>query len=129
MHVDFARVSADERIVLEVSIELRGTAPGVTAGGVLDPAAAHARRRVPPAIAVPESIRVNIGELQMDGVDPRQGPEAARRRGREERPGRHRRPGRPEAEEEAEATGCPAGEMAEPEVIGRKPGEEEDEEE
>src|SRR5262249_3481821 len=35
LHVDFSRVSADERVTLEVKIELRGTAPGVTAGGVL----------------------------------------------------------------------------------------------
>src|SRR5438270_8949940 len=35
LHADFARVSADERITLDVRVELRGTAPGVTAGGVL----------------------------------------------------------------------------------------------
>src|SRR2546427_207013 len=28
LHVDFARVSADERITVEVRLELRGTAPG-----------------------------------------------------------------------------------------------------
>src|SRR5215468_9037169 len=32
LHVDFARVSADERIKIDVRIELRGTAPGVTGG-------------------------------------------------------------------------------------------------
>ena len=36
LHVDFRRVSADERIHLTVPIELRGIAPGVTGGGVLD---------------------------------------------------------------------------------------------
>ena len=33
LHVDFARVAADERIKIDVRIELRGTAPGVTGGG------------------------------------------------------------------------------------------------
>src|SRR6202043_1069247 len=36
LHVDFARVAADERIVVMVPVELRGIAPGVAAGGVLD---------------------------------------------------------------------------------------------
>src|SRR5437588_1837338 len=33
LHVDFKRVSADERIEVHVPVELRGIAPGVTAGG------------------------------------------------------------------------------------------------
>src|SRR5262245_26582096 len=36
LHVDLERVSADERIQVPVKIALRGIAPGVTAGGVLD---------------------------------------------------------------------------------------------
>jgi large subunit ribosomal protein L25 len=64
MHVDFARVAADERIKIEVRVELRGTAPGVTAGGVLDQPL-HTLDVECLAIAVPESIRVNIGELQI----------------------------------------------------------------
>ena len=35
LHVDFARVAADEKIQVEVRVELRGTAPGVEEGGVL----------------------------------------------------------------------------------------------
>src|SRR4051812_41551396 len=36
LHVDFYRVGADEKITIEVRVELRGSAPGVTAGtGVL----------------------------------------------------------------------------------------------
>jgi len=67
LHVDFARVSADERIKIEVRVELRGTAPGVTGGGLLDQPL-HNLSIECPAISVPESIRVNIGELQIDGV-------------------------------------------------------------
>jgi large subunit ribosomal protein L25 len=64
LHVDFERVSADERIHVSVPIELRGIAPGVTGGGVLDQPL-HTLAIECPAISVPESIRVNIGELQL----------------------------------------------------------------
>jgi large subunit ribosomal protein L25 len=67
LHVDFARVAADERIVLTVPIELRGTSPGVTAGGVLDQPI-HTLSVECLAISIPDRIRVNIGELQMDGA-------------------------------------------------------------
>jgi large subunit ribosomal protein L25 len=67
LHVDFARVAADERITIEVRLELRGTAPGVTAGGSLDQPL-HDLKVECLAISVPESIRVNIGELQIEGV-------------------------------------------------------------
>jgi large subunit ribosomal protein L25 len=64
LHVDFARVAADERIVVNVPLELRGTAPGVNAGGLLDQPI-HSLSVECLAIAIPESIRVNIGELQI----------------------------------------------------------------
>ena len=64
LHVDFRRVSADERIHVTVPIELRGIAPGVTGGGVLDQPM-HTLAVECPAIRVPESIRVNINELQL----------------------------------------------------------------
>ncbi len=64
LHVDFRRVSADERIHLTVPIEVRGIAPGVTGGGVLDQPL-HALEIECLAVAVPDSIRVNINELQL----------------------------------------------------------------
>jgi large subunit ribosomal protein L25 len=67
LHADFARVSADERITLDVRVELRGTAPGVTAGGVLVQQT-HNLHVECSVIAVPESIRVNVGELQIDQI-------------------------------------------------------------
>ena len=36
LHLDFARVSADESIETEVRLELRGVAPGTAEGGVLE---------------------------------------------------------------------------------------------
>jgi large subunit ribosomal protein L25 len=66
LHVDFKRVSKDERITVQVRLDLRGIAPGVTAGGVLEQAL-HTVSVECLAVAVPDSIRVNISELQVDG--------------------------------------------------------------
>jgi large subunit ribosomal protein L25 len=64
LHVDFARVSADERIEIDVTVELRGTAPGATAGGVVDHVLHHVAIECL-AMNVPESIRVSLNELQV----------------------------------------------------------------
>ncbi|MGH7173598.1 MAG: 50S ribosomal protein L25 [Gemmataceae bacterium] len=127
LHVDFRRVTADERIHVTVPVEVKGIAPGVTAGGILDQPI-HTLSIECPAINVPDSIRVNVNELQLGGAI-------------------HVRdlhlPGdvtvltdadaivvhvtAPQAEPEA-AEG-PAAEQAEPEVIKRKAAAEEGEEE
>src|SRR5437868_853712 len=65
LHADFYRVSADETITLEVKVELRGTAPGVTAGGVLVQPI-HSLSVECLVVAIPESIRVNLSELQLN---------------------------------------------------------------
>lgn len=65
LHVDLTRVSADERIRVTVPIHLRGNAPGVAAGGVLDQPM-HTLEVECPALEVPEAIRVNIQDLQLD---------------------------------------------------------------
>jgi large subunit ribosomal protein L25 len=64
LHIDFARVAADERVVVTVPIEVRGIAPGVSAGGVLDQPM-HSLSVECLAIRLPDSIRVNINELQL----------------------------------------------------------------
>lgn len=64
LHIDFARIAADERVVVTVPIEIRGTAPGIAAGGVLD-VQMHRLSVECLAISLPDSIRVNVGELQM----------------------------------------------------------------
>jgi large subunit ribosomal protein L25 len=126
LHVDFERVSADERIHVSVPIELRGIAPGVTGGGVLDQPI-HALAIECPAISVPDSIRVNIGELQIgsavhvrdlhlpEGVTTAVDPDSIVV---------HVVAKQVEAEEGAAAPGT-----AEPEVIGRKAEEGEEEKE
>jgi len=127
LHVDFARVAADERIKIEVRVELRGTAPGVTAGGLLDQPI-HSLVVECLAIAVPESIRVPIGELLIDqaihvkdlklpeGVTTAVDPDAI-----------VVQVAAPKVEEEAVV--APVAEQAEPEVIGRKEKPEEEAEE
>jgi large subunit ribosomal protein L25 len=64
LHVDFKRVSKDERIEVAVPIELKGTPTAVGHGGVLDQPL-HELEVECLAIAIPENIRVNIGELQI----------------------------------------------------------------
>jgi large subunit ribosomal protein L25 len=64
VHVDFERVSADERIHLTIPIKLKGNAPGAGSGSVLS----HHLHEVEiecPASAIPDAIVVNISGLQL----------------------------------------------------------------
>jgi large subunit ribosomal protein L25 len=127
LHVDFRRVAADERIHVNVRIEIKGIAPGVTAGGVLDQPI-HTLSIECAADSVPESIRVNVNELQLGaaihvrdvhlppGVKALTDPDAI-----------VVHVTAPQVAPEAAA--APGAEQAEPEVIGRKAAEEEGEEE
>ncbi len=127
LHVDFRRVAADERIHVNVRIEIKGIAPGVTAGGALDQPI-HSLNVECAADSVPESIRVNVNELQLGaaihvrdlhlppGVKALADPDAI-----------VVHVTAPQAAPEAPAV--PGTEQAEPEVIGRKAAAEEGEEE
>jgi large subunit ribosomal protein L25 len=64
LHVDFKRVSEHERIDTDVVLEIKGTAPGIAEGGVLDQPM-HSLRIECLAFAVPKSIRVSIAELKI----------------------------------------------------------------
>jgi large subunit ribosomal protein L25 len=127
LHVDFRRVSKDERVVVSVPLHLRGIAPGVSGGGVLDQPL-HVINVECLVTAVPDEIRVPIGELQLgqaihvkdlrlpEGVKAMADPDAI-----------VVHVTTPQAE-----TAAPAGlvaETAEPEVIGRQAKAEEAEEE
>ncbi|MSR57380.1 MAG: 50S ribosomal protein L25 [Planctomycetaceae bacterium] len=64
VHFDLVRVDPNEKLTVEVKVELKGTAPGVLGGGVLD----HTLRTVEIeclAIQIPESIIVKIGSLEI----------------------------------------------------------------
>ncbi|MEK6247708.1 MAG: 50S ribosomal protein L25 [Planctomycetales bacterium] len=64
LHVDFTRVSDDERIEVSVTIELRGEAPGIKVGGVVEHQI-HALEVECPAVAIPEKMQVNINSLEL----------------------------------------------------------------
>lgn len=65
IHLDFARVRADERIKTEVSLVLHGIAPGVAEGGLLDQPI-HAVTVECLATAIPTAIRIEIGGLHLN---------------------------------------------------------------
>jgi len=65
LHVDFARVSADEKITVTVAVELRGEAPGIKDGGVVKQMM-HSIELECEAAAVPEKIEVNVNRLGYD---------------------------------------------------------------
>jgi large subunit ribosomal protein L25 len=65
IHLDFARVSADESIETEVRLDIRGVAPGVAEGGTLA-VLVHSVRITCRANAIPDSIRVDVNNLHLD---------------------------------------------------------------
>jgi large subunit ribosomal protein L25 len=121
IHVDFARVSLDEKVELTVPLELKGTPKGEEDGGVLTQVIAELEVECL-VTDIPDAIRHNVSEMGLDsvlhikdltlppGVKVLQDGDLIVASVREI------------AEEEVAA---PAeGESAEPELIGRKPDEE-----
>lgn len=64
IHVDFARVSAGEAIHTQVRLEIRGTAPGVAEGGILE-VVFHSIDVKCAADAIPDAIKVDVSELHL----------------------------------------------------------------
>lgn len=121
LHVDFTRVSTDERIEVDVSVELKGTSLGAKSGGVI----AHILHEVQIeclATAIPEKLTINVtnldkgGELLVKNIDVPEGVKILT-----------------DADEivvqcveqGAEPETPIGGGAVEPEIIGRKAGEEE----
>jgi large subunit ribosomal protein L25 len=125
LHVDFTRVSADELVKVAVAVELRGEAPGVREGGVVNQLITGAQIECP-AGSIPEKLYVNINHLKLN---------ESIKLGQLELPEKSKVFGDPEAvvvqcivpveKPEAEAGEAVPGE---PEVIGAKKEEEESEE-
>jgi large subunit ribosomal protein L25 len=63
LHLDFARVNAEETIETEVPIELRGTSVGVADGGILEHLV-HSLRVACRAGSIPDAIKLDITNLQ-----------------------------------------------------------------
>ena len=126
LHVDFTRISAHELVKVTVVVELRGEAPGLREGGVVDQLIQSVQIECP-AGAIPDKLYVNINHLKLnDSVKLAQ----------LELPERSQVFGDPEAvvvqcivpvekPEEGEAAAVPG----EPEVIGAKKDEGEEESE
>lgn len=129
VHFDLMRVDPHERLTVEVHVELKGTAPGTLSGGVLD----HTLRTLTiecPAIEIPDNIVVKIGGLEVGSMihvrELEVPPNVKVLNHPESIVVRIAKPG-----EVPEAGAAAPGEEgpAQPEVIGRKPSEEEGEEE
>jgi large subunit ribosomal protein L25 len=67
IHVDFLRVDMNERVRVQVPLQLRGTSPGVLAGGILE-ITHHTVEVECLAVLVPETIQVRIGALNIGDV-------------------------------------------------------------
>ena len=65
LHIDFARVSAHERIEVELPVELRGEAPGFREGGVVEQVT-HRLTIECRASAIPEKLELNVNELNLN---------------------------------------------------------------
>ena len=65
IHLDFARVSADETIETDVTLVPHGTPIGVSEGGRLE-LLAHSLAIKCLAIAIPDVIRMEVGELHLN---------------------------------------------------------------
>ena len=64
-HVDFTRVSAGELVEVNLAVELRGEAPGVKEGGVVEQML-HELHLECPVASLPEKISVSINHLGLD---------------------------------------------------------------
>jgi large subunit ribosomal protein L25 len=122
LHVDFARVSLDERVEVTVPLELKGTPKGEAEGGVLQQLVAELEIECL-VTDIPDRITHNVTDMGLDsdlhvkdlqlppGVKALQDEDLMLAQVREIK------------EEEVAPTEAVEG-AAEPEVIGRKPGEE-----
>jgi len=125
LHVDLMRVRAGERVQIEVPIEMRGMAPGAREGGVVEQLI-HSVEIDVPIGQIPEKLHVNINDLQLHqsiGITEIEDmPKDAKLiTSSEEVVVQCTEPMEIPEEEEAELG------AAEPEIIGGKPEEEEDE--
>lgn len=67
IHVDLTRVDLSERVKVHVEVELRGTPKGIGEGGVLRSGLKELEVECMVS-AIPEKIRVEIGDLELDQV-------------------------------------------------------------
>jgi len=66
IHVDLARVSEHERIEVKVPVELRGQAPGVKEGGIVE-LLVHEIEVECEALSIPDKLEVKVNDLHLGG--------------------------------------------------------------
>jgi large subunit ribosomal protein L25 len=66
LHIDLIRVNEDEKITLEVAIELRGEAPGTREGGVIDHVVHQVEIECPVGV-IPEKLSLSVKDLHLNG--------------------------------------------------------------
>jgi large subunit ribosomal protein L25 len=64
LHVDFTRISEHEKVEVQVALEIRGEAPGIKEGGVVEQLV-HQVEIECPASGVPERLEVNVNHLNL----------------------------------------------------------------
>ncbi|ADB17340.1 ribosomal 5S rRNA E-loop binding protein Ctc/L25/TL5 [Pirellula staleyi DSM 6068] len=64
IHIDLMRVSASEKVSTTIAVELKGTAAGLTEGGVLQ-FITHELEILCPAAEIPEKLIVNVNNLHL----------------------------------------------------------------
>jgi len=127
LHVDFVRVHEHEMVEVEVPLELRGEAPGVKEGGVLEQMV-HQVRMLCDVSLIPEKVYLSIHQLGLNGqltLAAAELPTGAKLLDDPETVVVHCLAPKEELEE---APTAPAPPGAEPELIGRKPEKEKEEE-
>jgi len=67
LHVDFVRVDKTERIKVRVPLDLRGEAPGHRAGGTVNMVLHEIEIECTPDM-VPEKIHIHVGKLEIGGM-------------------------------------------------------------
>lgn len=121
LHLDFNRVSAREKVVVTVPVELRGEAPGAKHGGVLEQQI-HDVEIECMAGQIPEKLEVNVGALELGdsiNISDIPVPETIKILPPPDTPVVSCQAQEPTEEEAAEAAEAAAGSV-EPEVISRK---------
>ena len=64
VHIDLIRVDPNEKVEVEVPVEIKGEAPGVEDGGILD-TQMHTLLVKCPVFKIPSSVVVRVGSLNM----------------------------------------------------------------
>jgi large subunit ribosomal protein L25 len=67
IHIDFLRVSESELVKTTITIELKGTAPGLSEGGIIE-FLVHEIEIECPAGSVPDKLIVNVNDLHLNGA-------------------------------------------------------------